>query len=446
MLRLSGKMASSNLTSEAVFTQRAVELGLSAQEITIMRLKGWCSYARFAFACNYTPGQPDETPFLRLAGAITNKAIDEIPEDRMPLIRMLFFEAYTLAAADLRSRVERRDDDAPRKLAGPERASRHVEQVSRLTGLELTGELEISHALADLVVQMAEESQLRYIRWEQCTKRDQELMEVKLDPMWKPDGRGVVRESLVQREIQADLGTDLLLTYALQRRSLAFDQCKLVTYDRFERWSQIMISSYLRQPPAGHQRVTLDQLHTADLELFKALMRKTRTGIRMQSSGVFPLEVALEESIQAAEIRLFLQPLPGSARSAESGSKRKAEESSETDKLRRTVENLQGRLKNLGKGKERNREDRRSGDDDARGSKDKGKAKAKGNGRERNAFRMPRELVGQDAADSQRRPICFDFNLQGCNKAEPGGRCKSGMHLCSRPGCHQAHSQKDHSA
>ncbi len=132
------------------------------------------TFGKFAFAANYTPGQADETPLLRLMARICGA--DPAPADRVPLVRRLFFESYTLAAADLRSRLEKREDDQLRKLAQAERAARYTAQTNRLTGLDLVGEVERSHALVDLVFQLVEENQLKYIRWEQCTKRDQELM------------------------------------------------------------------------------------------------------------------------------------------------------------------------------------------------------------------------------------------------------------------------------
>lgn len=77
-----------------------------------------------------------------------------------------------MANADLRSRIEQWEGDPSRKLAQAERSSRYADQVARLTGLDLAGELEPSHALVDLVFQMVEENQMKYIRWEQCAKRD----------------------------------------------------------------------------------------------------------------------------------------------------------------------------------------------------------------------------------------------------------------------------------
>ena len=87
-----------------------------------------------------------------------------------------------MAAADMRARVESRGNEAPRQLALPERIVRHKEQEVRLKGLKLNGEYEISHALQDLIVNMIEKNSMRYVDWEQCTTRDQELEHVGVDP------------------------------------------------------------------------------------------------------------------------------------------------------------------------------------------------------------------------------------------------------------------------
>ena len=219
------------LDSVAVFEALSKEMGVLDEEANRVKAKGWNTFALLAFACSYTPGQAD--------GA------SDPPEDRMPVVRRLFLEAYTLATADLRSRVDRCEDDAPRKLALPERSQRNRDQALRLSGVSLDGEREVSHALVDAVVQLCEDNQVRYIRWEQCAKRDAELMGVKTDPVWKPDAGGLVRESKVSQELSADTSTDLLLRNALQRRSLAFDNCRLVAYSVFERWTDVLLDAKL---------------------------------------------------------------------------------------------------------------------------------------------------------------------------------------------------------
>ena len=424
------------LDSVAVFEQRATEIGLSGEEIARMTAKSWNTLARVAFACGYTPGQADESSLLKLARVVTDTPESSpLPDDRMPLIRRLFVEAYTLSVTDLKARTERREDDAPRKLATAERDARYHDQVRRLAGLNLRGEMEPSNALVDIVQDMYESNALQYVRWEQCTKRDQELMGVRVDPIWKPDARGVVRETAESEQLRADTSTDLLLSYALKRRSLAFDQCRLIRYEVMERWSQILLDSFLRSPPAGYRAVSLEQLHTADLELFRHLMGEARGRIRPGIDGSLPLEPIFLCAITLPEIRLFLQPLPGSSSSSSSTSnrgptKRRAESDSEA-RLKRQVTNLENRLKNLqdggagGKGNSR--------------SKAKGKAKARSkNGG--NAVRLPESLRGLDA-DGPDGPRCFDFNLSGCSGAKPGERCRKGYHQCMK--CGGKHSQRD---
>ena len=196
---------------------------------------------------------------------------------------------------------------------------------------------------------MIEENQLKYIRWEQCTKRDQELMGIKCDPTWKPDSQGVIREVKVQQEVRADTSSDLRLKYALHRRSLAIDQGRLCDYDKMEKWSCILLEAYSKAPIPGYQRVTIEQIQHADMEMFKYLIKNTRGGVR-PTAGKAPIETALDTALTLPEIRLHLQPLPAGAKrkldDEDSTSKpsnmdkkqKPPSQSSETERLRRHVE------------------------------------------------------------------------------------------------------------
>ena len=417
------------LDSQADFRARAREIGFDEPELSNLDRLGYNTFGRLAFAANYVPGASDDSPLLQLGADITGT--DPAPANRMPLVRRLVFESYTLASADLRSKIERKDEDTPRRMAQAERAARHDEQKRRLNGLDLTGELEPSNALIDAVYQLHEDNALKYIRWETCTKRDQELMGLKTDPVWKPDANGVVREQKVLEVLKADVGSDLKLQYALQRRSLAFDQARLVNYDKFEKWTQVLMQAYMAPPPDNYLRVTLEQIHRADLELFKYMMKETRSGIRPQS-GTAPLETALEKALVAPEVRLSLQPLQGGKRkldgqeSNEADKKSKSSSSNEVEKLRKQLENVQGQLRNI-----------RNSDLGA-GKKGKGKGKSK------SIIRMPSALIGLSPVNGSNEPICFDYNLKGCSKAKPGEKCPKGWHSCMHHNCFLPHSQKDH--
>lgn len=52
--------------SEAVFRQRASEIGLSDDVCKSMTDEGIQTMAHLAFACNYSPGCQDEQPFIQL--------------------------------------------------------------------------------------------------------------------------------------------------------------------------------------------------------------------------------------------------------------------------------------------------------------------------------------------------------------------------------------------
>ena len=133
------------LDSAAAFKDRAASIGVTAAELARLEVLNLDTFVKLAYGCSYVPGQADDQPLLTLIERVCEAAPP--PEDRVPVIRRLFFESYTLANADLRSRVDRKDDEQPRKLAQAERAARHKDQQVRLAGLELVGELEPSHAL-----------------------------------------------------------------------------------------------------------------------------------------------------------------------------------------------------------------------------------------------------------------------------------------------------------
>ena len=221
----------SALDSVAVFEQRARELGVLDSELLVAKANGWKSYAGFAFSCNYVPGAPDDTAFRAMCSTLTASGGSEPEAARLTVLRRVFFESYTLAAAELKAKVERRDEDTPRRMANPERDQRHTDQQARLSGLDLEGELDISYALDDFVNNMFEENQLRYCPWERCTKRLQEIRGISRDPVWKPIN-GVVTQINISADLKADTSTDLLLGYTFQRRSLAFDRSRLISFSK----------------------------------------------------------------------------------------------------------------------------------------------------------------------------------------------------------------------
>ncbi len=81
------------------------------------------------------------------------------------MLRRLFFEAYALVVSDMKTRVERGDEDPPRKMPRVEKEDR-VEAVRlRLPGARLVDEREPASSVIDLFSQMADDGVLKYVSW-----------------------------------------------------------------------------------------------------------------------------------------------------------------------------------------------------------------------------------------------------------------------------------------
>lgn len=126
------------LDSEADFKARALEIGVESDELNNLVRLSFNTFGKLAFACNYIPGQADDRPVRELAADVCG--VSPAPAGRVAVIRRLVFDAYTLAAADVKLRTERNHDDAPRKLAQAERSARYTEQAKRLSGINMIGE------------------------------------------------------------------------------------------------------------------------------------------------------------------------------------------------------------------------------------------------------------------------------------------------------------------
>eukprot|EP00969_Alexandrium_andersonii_P000605 26069-Alexandrium_andersonii.AAC.1 len=214
-----------------------------------------------------------------------------------------------MVAADLKSRLERSADDPPRKMPATERAARHKRLQERLVGLQLVDELECSHALVDKFAAMAEEGVLRYIPWDELTKRESELQNEKKTKEWRADSSGLLREHTTANEAKVDLSTDLRMKYALQRRGLAAEQAGLLTFEVHDTWVSKLLREYLRVPPPGYQKISVAQVQRADRELFKRMAEETRGGFPAAAPGKLPLDNLLPQLIYEPCVQMLLLPL-----------------------------------------------------------------------------------------------------------------------------------------
>ena len=272
------------------------------------RNKGWGSYGTFAYASSYTPGNPDDSKFLE---DVVTKLLGDPDHPKKATLRRLYFESYTVATAELRRRHDRTEEDAPRKIPATEKEARRSALVRRLApGLVLAGELDPSYGLLDAVCQQHEDNSLMYLDWESCTKREAELTSAtKKDKQWKPDASGIIRERTVDSRGVADVSTDLLLRYTLQRRGLAYDIADLMSYESHQKVVDMLLTEYLRVAPDHYAKVSLEQVSRADREIFRSLQEQCREGIRRTLAGDRPMERHIDKILADPRVRLLLMPL-----------------------------------------------------------------------------------------------------------------------------------------
>lgn len=266
-----------------MFKQRAGALGLSEDEIAKFETAGINTLAKMAFACNHMPGSQEETAFLEMVDAVFGTRPSQ---GTLSCCRRLFFESYTMVAGEMKMRLEQTHESEPRKLALPERAARRAEQVQRLVGLQLDGELDVADCLVDLCIHQCEENQLKWIAWEKCINRAQELQQCRKAVAFKTDAAGNLKVVPETTDGRAVLTTDLRAKQALQRRALAYDQARVISFLVHCRWVERLFDELMRTPPPGFQTVGIDQLMRADQKLFEIMCDRTRDGIQPKSDEI----------------------------------------------------------------------------------------------------------------------------------------------------------------
>lgn len=163
-------MSRALLDSEAAFHDALKERNLLGKKVKFEN-EGWTTFGRFAMSSDYVPGSGDPAVLHKI---VVEPVLGDMAEgvEKKTLVmelRRLYVEAYTLMAASMKAMVERTDDDVPKTIPAPEREHRHAKQQERLTGLTLSGELEPSHRLQDLVNGMHESNTCQWVDWYLCT-------------------------------------------------------------------------------------------------------------------------------------------------------------------------------------------------------------------------------------------------------------------------------------
>ena len=429
------------IESEAYFDARLATIRVSAPTIAKMKTRGWSTLGDFAYASSYVPGQGADTAFCTgVLEVLLGDTYADSPD--APKLRRLYFESHTLSVADLRRRTESTDNDQPIKLPAEERIVRLARLRTRFPGMDIDGVYAPSHSLVDLLTQMLETNQIRYVPWSACTCRDQEVLGVKKVSIGTdsivPDAAGYYRRQNAQEEHVADVTNDLLLSHALTRRAFAFELANICRYESFSALTTKFFREYMR--PALHKycRVTMEQVENCDRFVFTELAMRTAGRVGVRPDGTFPVEVALRQIMDSSEFSFLLMQMPAGGNAAKTRSEpsvKGAKRSSRSRSRRRRITEEQ----------ESNRQ-RNASDGRAKKPKSKAKGQSKGRGKSSSKGPAPFNPATETGRTADGFAICYAYNTNGCSLAAPGERCIKGFHVCWKIGCGRAHASNSHTA
>ena len=236
----------------------------------------------------------------------------------------------------------------------------------------------------------------------------------------------------------------LELKYALQRRGLAMQLGRMVSFARHEKLVNYYSEELARMPVDPHrfERVSVPQILSADRELWIRMSEETRSGFKALgniSANVYPLDDIMKEAMKHPRFIQLLLPHPiatgaGKPREQHNDKKRDHSDSQQINYLKNEIKKLKSESS---RGSQSNNESRSKGGGK---SKSKGGNKGKGNQTRQHNTPLPKELHGMKAEVNGKK-LCFSYNMKsGCNVSGQD-RCDRGYHMCCYPGCK---SPEDH--
>ncbi|CAK9017375.1 unnamed protein product [Durusdinium trenchii] len=392
-----GSDSESSLASDSEIDER-VEIGIEQWLIDKIVDKNFASFGRFAFSVAYSPQHPDDRPFKTFIDALAEVEVDG---DQFASLRRLFFEAHTMALADVRSRVGATPDPAvaTKKLPTAERVSRQADQEQRLGGIIFTPDTIPSNHLVDLFVEMCETGILTYVKPEQCCSRALEVNSIKKDPAISTDASGLLKVGSKASEPTCEANTELKLRAAWQRRSLAMDLSGIASFEVIETWVQYLFQQLIKDQPRGFSKISLQQVLECDRALFVQASHTTMGRLQSTPPAKKPLDEAIVQWKAANEVLQYLTPLP----SLKGAPQDPTPANHRPTKIQKVD-----------------------------------KAATKGVGKATDTSSKPKLPEGCVSHDDKNRPLCFGFQTGKCKfKGPPGKRCARGFHLCYKAGCHR---------
>eukprot|EP00435_Cladocopium_sp_Y103_P035915 s3494_g9.t1 len=257
------------IDSEAAFEARCEKLSAGLKDL--FKAQAIKTFSALSFAIGTPQSVVSDTDMKAFSDKVYGR---EATLGEVAIVKRLHFESNTIVMMDLKSQATVGDSSEPsRKIPFVEKQRRLSAQETRITGLTHRNEQQPSHALIDACFTMVESGALIYLPPSKCGSRDSE---VHADSKSKQKQiltleQGTLKSVHQDNLTQVDVGTELKLMFAFQRRGLAFDLVNLLSWDVHTVWTNKLYRALMAEPPTGFASVSLSQLLRADQELFSLL-------------------------------------------------------------------------------------------------------------------------------------------------------------------------------
>lgn len=302
--------------STAVFEARALEIGVSQDDLDKLKEKGVATFGQYAFICPFAPGSTDEKLLTDALTDILQKAVEAA---EMIAFRRLYYESHAVATSDMKTRLERTATDTPRQMPLAERMLRLKRQREELKGIVFDATTEPSHGLVDKVQAMQEEGILSHLPPNKCPSREHEVAKDKQDNVISFTQDGSLRIAKKATDLSCEANGEVKIRSALTRRALAFDQVGLMSFIEQEEWHAKMFHALQREPPAGHRYITMQQVLAADKQLWTLLSQESRNSLQIQPGSPPPLDKLMKTLINDTQVTSCMTHLPSGSSSSSGG-------------------------------------------------------------------------------------------------------------------------------
>ena len=226
------------LDSVAAFNARAVEHGLTNEQLQRLQREGISTLAQLAFALT-TPGTSPTDEALK---GLLSDDTDTVTVGQLSSIRRLTFDAQTLSAAQVKHILAGSEAAKKAELVPAERTQRIQDQRNRLAGMDLTGPYECSYASYDYVAKMIEQNAPSYLEPHRFTTRSAEVAREKPGKELALDQMHLTVKDMENKD-KCPMQGDLQIFQAFTRRALACDLMGVCTFRCMEKWHRFLMDS-----------------------------------------------------------------------------------------------------------------------------------------------------------------------------------------------------------